>query len=172
MADSAPTGLAALGIYLNDHLTGATGGVELAKRIASAHRTDAHSDTYARLATEIGEDRDALQRIMGVLGIRVNPVKVAAGWLGEKVGRFKLNGRLLGRSPLSDVIEVELMRLGVVGKAAGWRALRAVAEIDNRLDTTELDRLLDRAEQQSGDLEDLRIQAAATVFAAGPAHTV
>jgi hypothetical protein len=32
-------------------------------------------------------------------------VKIGAGWLAEKLGRLKLNGRLLEYSPLSHLIE-------------------------------------------------------------------
>jgi hypothetical protein len=38
------------------------------------------------------------------------------------------------RSPLSDLEELELLRLGVEGKAAGWRTLRTQADTDARLD--------------------------------------
>lgn len=160
-------GREALAIYLNDHLTGATGGVELAKRIADTQGSSAKAATFQRLATEIDEDREALVRIMEALDIRVDQVKVAAGWVGEKVGRLKLNGRLFSRSELSSVIELEGLRLGVEGKVAGWRSLRAVAEIDHRVDAAQIDGLIERAERQSDEIEELRIQAAATVFVAG-----
>jgi hypothetical protein len=34
---------------------------------------------------------------------------VCAGWIGEKAGRLKLNGRLRSRSPLSSLEELEMM---------------------------------------------------------------
>ena len=40
-----------LGIYLNDHLAGSTGGLELARRTAGAHKGTAVSETLSRLAT-------------------------------------------------------------------------------------------------------------------------
>jgi hypothetical protein len=43
--------------------------------------------------------------------------------MGEKAARLKLNGHLLARSSLSSLEEVEMLRLGVEGKAAGWRTL-------------------------------------------------
>jgi hypothetical protein len=89
---------------------------------------------------------------------------VAAGWLAEKAGRLKLNGHLLTRSPLSTVIEMESMRLGVEGKAAGWRTLRALAERNDRLNPEEIDRLVDRANRQIKALENLRVDAVARVF--------
>jgi hypothetical protein len=71
---------------------------------------------------------------MKTLGVPVRAYKVCAAWVGEKAGRVKFNGRLLTRSPLSDLEELELMRLGVEGKAAGWRTLRVLADTDKRLD--------------------------------------
>lgn len=149
-----------LAIYLNDHLAGATGGVELARRIA-----DEHEDAdLTGLARDVEADRDSLLRIMGALGVQQDHIKVAGGWLGEKLGRLKLNGRLFSRSPLSYVIELEAMRLGVDGKAAGWQTLRRLAEHDDRLDRTHLDELLARARSQQETLERLRVDATETVF--------
>lgn len=159
-----------LAIYLNDHLAGATAGVELARRMAAVHRSSATGPTFSQLTAEIEDDYEELRRIMGRLGVRINPVKVAAGWLGEKIGRLKLNGRLMTRSQLSDVIETEMLRLGVVGKWAGWRSLRAVAEVNHRLDAADLDRLIERADRQAQTLEELRSQFAATVFVTRAAH--
>ena len=53
----------------------------------------------------------------------------------EKAARFKPNGRLLRRSPLSDLIELEWLLLGVQGKTAGFRALRRLADTDTDTDT-------------------------------------
>ena len=155
-----------LGIYLNDHLAGATGGVGLARRMAAAADPGSQSATVlGTLATEIAQDRVALIMMMGALGIPVRGYKVFAGWAGEKAGRAKLNGHLLTRSPLSELEETELLRLGVEGKAAGWRSLRALAERDRRLDAGRLDDLLDRAERQSDMLETLRVAVAERVLA-------
>jgi hypothetical protein len=145
-----------LAIYLNDHLAGATGGVELARRVARAQG----SAELNRLADDIEEDRATLTAIMRRLDVTIDPVKVAAGWLGEKAARLKLNGRLFTRSPLSTLIELEAMRLGVEGKAAGWRTLRTMATRDPRLDTGEFDRLIERADQQVEALEEMRVGAA------------
>jgi hypothetical protein len=74
-----------------------------------------------RLATEIGEDRHALQDLMKQLGVRGDPGKLVASVAGEKLGRFKLNGELTRYSPLSRLEELELLSLGVEGKLALWR---------------------------------------------------
>ncbi len=148
-----------LGIYLNDHLAGATSGVELIRRISRVHQGTPAGDTLRRCADEIAEDRETLIELMGLLGVPTRHYKVYAGWLAEKAGRFKANGRVLARSPLSGLIELETMTLGVEGKAALWRTLRHLADHDDRLDAARLDALLDRARQQADDLEELRVNA-------------
>ena len=149
-----------LGIYLNDHLAGAVAGGDLARRLAGAERQEA----FERLATEIDEDRSALLDMMAALDVPVRRYKTVLAWAAEKVARLKPNGHLLTRSPLSRVIELEALRLGVEGKAAGWRTLRTRAERDSRLDAARLDRLIDRATRQIDELERMRVRAAAKAF--------
>ena len=165
-----PAGSNLLGIYLNDHLAGATAGTELARRMARSHRgrkdsSREDSDPLNRLAAEIAQDRSALITIMAALGITARAYKVGAAWIGEKAGRLKFNGRLLARSPLSDLEELEILRLAVEGKAAGWRTLRARADTDARLDAGHLDELIARAARQVEALEELRVRAASRVLA-------
>jgi len=88
----------------------------------------------------------------------------AAGWLGEKIGRVKPNGSLFRRTALTGVVELEAMHLGVEGKEAGWRLLRALATRDACLQPVEFDRLIDRAVRQKRTLDELRRQAASSAF--------
>jgi hypothetical protein len=151
-----------IAIYLNDHLAGATSGMELARRMAGSAEPGSESAALLRkLATEITADRAALIKMMAALGIPVRGYKVFGAWAGEKAGRVaKLNGHLLTRSPLSELEETEILRLGVTGKAAGWRTLRTLADTDSSLDAPRLDELLAQASRQEDELEDLRIRVA------------
>jgi hypothetical protein len=153
-----------LGIYLNDHLAGATAGTELARRVAAAQAATRYGSVLRTVAAEVSQDRAALARIMRALDVPARGYKISLAWLGEKAARLKLNGRLTARSPLSLVEELEILRLGVEGKAAGWRTLRARAYADTRLDPAGLDHLITRARSQADLLEDLRVQAASDAF--------
>jgi hypothetical protein len=153
-----------LAIYLNDHFGAATGGVELAKRTASAQRDTDIGPDLARLAAEIDDDRATLLSIMRRLGVGVQHYKVGAGWVMEKVGRLKLNGSWVSRSPLSSVVELEGLVMGVSGKLELWRTLRALADTEPRLDPIELDGLVRRAEDQRKRLEDLRLTTSVEVL--------
>ncbi|MEU9158093.1 hypothetical protein AB0D59_48110 [Streptomyces sp. NPDC048417] len=156
-----------LGIYLNDHLAGATVGAARSGFAARSHRDPPFAEPLRRLAGEIAEDRASLLRIMGSLGVPKRRYKVAASGVAERLGRLKSNGRLYGRSPLTLVIELEFLRLGVKGKELGWRTLRALAEADGRIDEQELDGLIERAERQMGTLEELRVRAVRDVLLTG-----
>ena len=139
-----------LAIYLNDHLAGATAGAELARRAAGSAQDHEDHAVLRGFAAEVAQDRIALLNIMATLGIPVRTYKVYAGWIGEKAGRLKFNGRLFTRSPLSRLEELELLRLGVEGKAAGWRTLRVLADTDQRLEPARLDELMARRSGSCG----------------------
>ncbi|MEV7443130.1 hypothetical protein AB0O22_18635 [Streptomyces sp. NPDC091204] len=155
-----------LTVYLNDHLVGSGAGVRLAGRIAKRHRHMEAGPDLARIADQVEEDQQSLRGIMRDLDVPVRRVHEFVGRIGETAGRLKPNGRLVRRSPLSDVVELEAMLLGVEGKAACWRALRELAATDDRLDAPDLDRLLARADAQVRTLDGLRRRRAAEVFAA------
>ena len=156
-----------LGIYLNDHLAGATAGAELARRVARSHQDPRHRKRLAGLAADIAADRQALLQLMHGAGVPVRGRKILAGWAAEKATRLNPSTNFLTRSPLSELIELETLCLGIQGKAAGWRALLAAAANDGLTDQQRLRVLLDRAGDQLAVVEELRIQASASLFSPG-----
>jgi len=154
-----------LSIYLNDHLAGATAGVLLVERTAQEHQGTPAGPPLSQLAAEIAEDRQSLLDIMSTLEVEVQQYKLVAAWVAERVGRLKLNGHLLSRSPLSSLVELEGLKLGVEGKLSLWASLRALADTEARLDKTRLDELIARGEDQSQTLEKLRLAAAVQALA-------
>jgi hypothetical protein len=156
------TDLKHLSTYLNDHLAGATVGVELARRAAGSNEGSELGAFLERLAAEVEEDRDTLLAVMERLDIGKDQVKVAVGWLMEKVGRLKPNNRLFGYSPLSRLVELEALALGVEGKRGLWQVLRHVEEA--RLSDFDFDALLERARSQRDRLKQRRLAAALDAF--------
>jgi hypothetical protein len=148
-----------LKIYLEDHYAGATAGLELARRTASANRGTEYGDALEPIALEIEEDRDSLRAIMTTLGVGPDRFKLAGAWAGEKAGRLKLNGHLRSYSPQSRVIEIEGLVVGVTGKRCLWAALLHAAPLEPRLDMEELERLIARANRQLETLEEMRLKA-------------
>lgn len=149
-----------LSIYLNDHLAGATAGYELAKRALSSNEGTPYGTFLAELVREIEEDRATLQDLIRRLGFSQDRLKRTAAWAAEKVGRLKLNGQLTGYSPLSRLIELEGLRLGVEGKLGLWKTLLDVSNQDPRLAVCDFDELIRRALAQIEGLEKHRLEAA------------
>lgn len=158
-----------LRLYLADHFAGSTGGVALARRLARTHRDGPFGHGLSRLADDFAQERDMLRMLMARLGIAPQRAKLAAAWTAERAGRLKPNGRLVGRSPLGNVLELEAMRMGVEGKKSCWRTLRMLAVHDDRLPADALDSLIDRTEEQCRYLDRLRARTAALAFT--PAET-
>jgi hypothetical protein len=155
-----------LPIYLNDHLAGSTIGRELARRAAGSNQGTELGDFLADLAAQIEADRAQLEDVMTRLDVHVDTMKVTAGWLAEKVGRLKLNGRLLEYSPLSRVVELEALISGVNGKLALWRALAIAAPQEPRIAEVDFVQLIARAEEQLAGLWDHHSHAIAAMLAA------
>ena len=149
-----------LAIYLNDHLAGATVGVELARRLRGGNKDDPEfGPALAELCAEIEADRETLKAVMDRLGVGQSKLKPLAAVLGERLGRLKLNGRLWGYSPLSRLDELELLQIGVVGKRRLWRALEHTHA--GELPGFDLGALAERATEQLRRLEALHLKAAA-----------
>jgi hypothetical protein len=148
-----------LATYLNDHFAAATGGHELAKRAARENEGSELGTFLSGLAAEIEEDRATLGGLMDELGVKADRLKVAAGWAAEKAGRLKPNAQLLGYSPLSPLVELEALLVGITGKLGLWRALAEVA-VDLDLERARFDELAARAERQRNELEPRRLEVA------------
>jgi hypothetical protein len=141
-----------LSIYLNDHLAGATLAMQVIRRGVGADRDHPNAPVLRELLRDVEEDRAALVRFMEAVRVPRSPAKVRAAWIAERVGRLKLNGRVVGRSPLSRLEELEFLMLGVQGKRRLWQTLA-------RLDPPEelsgdVERLIARADSQLERLEE------------------
>jgi hypothetical protein len=148
-----------LAIYLNDHLAGATAGLELARRLRGSNEDDPEfGPALAEICAEIEADRETLEGVMDRLEVGQSRLKPLAARLGERVGRLKLNGRLWGYSPLSRLVELELLQAGVAGKRRLWRALDHTHARD--LPELEFGALAERATEQLRRLEALHLKAA------------
>jgi hypothetical protein len=149
-----------ISVYLNDHLAGATFGADLARQLeARTEGTDLHAET-ARLAADIAEDLQTLSGLTHRLGVTRNPAKQVTTWVLEKASRVKLSGLSAGSEQLGIYLSLETLSLGVEGKAALWTALREIKAGYPELQSVDLDRLIERAQQQREILERQRIVVA------------
>ena len=150
-------------LYLSDHLTGATAGLERLERLAGAVADEPLHAELTEMVEQVRAERELYVDLLDVLGVRRRPYRQAAAWLAERAGRLKLNGRLLEQSPMTPVLETELLRAAVLGKVGGWQTLREHAA-DLGLDPAQLDELIDSAHRQLEVLDRLHAHVRATAF--------
>jgi hypothetical protein len=145
-----------LNIYLNDHLAAAVGVLALARRSAGAHHGTAGASELAELVSQLAEDRQTLLTIMARLNVPRTRYKEPLALAAERLGRVKPNGSLFHRSPLSSVVELEALTLGVLANRSVWRALQQLSASHAGLDTDQLEHLIGRADSQLAVLDGLR----------------
>lgn len=114
-----------LSVYLNDHVTGATAGLHRVRRMAASYDDPTLATALGRFEHEFAEERAWLVRTAVSVGVTRNRPKAVLAVLAEKAGRLKLNGSLGGQSPLSPLLELEILRGAVLGKLSGWETLEA-----------------------------------------------
>jgi hypothetical protein len=146
-----------LAIYLNDHLAGSA-----AARDRCRHARDRSGGEIAafldRLLGEIEEDRATLRRVMARVRATPSSLKSGLAVAAERAARLKPNGQLLGDSPLSRLLELDALSLGVEGKRLLWVALGRLG--DPRLAEFDFAALAERALAQRDGLEQHRLAAA------------
>jgi hypothetical protein len=151
-----------LAIYLNDHLAASTGGLELGRRTLGSNRGNDFGEYLEKLVPRLEHQRATLLEVMGTLDVGVDRVKVAGAWAGEKLGRLKPNGRLRSYSPLSRVVELEILALGSQGRLGLWRTLDQLRH--ETLSGFDFAALAHETEQQIDQLDTERRRAAAQAF--------
>lgn len=152
-----------LGLYLSDHLTGATGGTARIDRMAAGFVDTPVYASLSVIAEEIRAERRFLAGLIDDLGRRRMPHRQALARGGEHLGRLKTNGRLLSRSPMTMVLEAELMRSAVLGKRGGWQTLADNAELLG-LDPQVFHELADAALRQYEMLDEAHAYARRRAF--------
>ena len=154
-------------IYLQDHLAGATAGVNLARRVTRHNQGTPAGRRLEQVAHEIEVDRDTLARFMAELGVRPSWAKNAIAWLTERASRLKPNGRMHGDTSLLRMRELETLSLGIAGKQCLWEALRVAPE-SAAIANLDLDDLHERARSQRERVEMERIALARAALSLSP----
>ncbi|UFU03666.1 NAD-dependent epimerase/dehydratase family protein [Ruania suaedae] len=143
-----------LGLYLADHLAGATAGRERARRMASDLADGPLGPDLARFSADLTRERELLRELIHVLGLHPRPFRAALGWLAERLGRAKANRHVVSTSPTTPLLEIELMFSVVHGKLGLWRTLQTLSA-DLNLPQEVFDELAEHAREQARTLERL-----------------
>ena len=149
--------------YLNDHLAGSVGAIELVERAIEENAGTLLARRLEEILKEIRKDQAVLQDLIERLGSKENRLKKAGAWLAEKAGRVKLGGTG-DPGELARLELLETLAMGIHGKRALWRALRVVALRYPVLQGVDLDLLERRAVEQHDRVEEWRLEAAREVL--------
>ncbi len=153
--------------YLEDHLAGATSAIQLLKNLEEDHVGQPLAGVLFELRKEIESDRATLAAFSERAGTGEHSAKEAAARLGEALSRWKLESGSSG--PLGTFQALEFLALGIWGKRALWRALRATEGLAAHIGSSEadLDRLIRRAEEQHHQVDELRLRSAVEALSTG-----
>lgn len=149
-------------IYLSDHAAAARAMIQRLRRMAHSYDGELAAVT-AQLAEALHRERDWILEVMVSHGLSVSRWKATATTVGELVGRLKLNGHLFQTSPLTPLLELELLASGLRGKRSGWRTMREWA-VELQLDTDQLARWQSDVEEQIEQVEALLAKQRLTSF--------
>lgn len=148
--------------YLNEHLAGSVGALELVEHWAQLHKGKPLGVFFSDINAEIRADQNTLRDIMHSLGIKESNVRKASAWAAEKAGRARLMIAGDERGSLGLVLTLEGLIMGINGKKLLWCALHA-ARLP-QLDRYGFEELQGRAEEQIKRIEAERIRAVQETF--------
>jgi hypothetical protein len=148
-----------LHVYLNDHLAGATAGVDLVKQAAERHDGEL-GEFFAQLADEITGDYNTLTSLIDQLGAHASGAKEVLAKAGSVVSEAKFSGESTDDPEFGTFLTLETLSIGVEGKVCMWKALKVVEDNVPELAAANVDTLIERAQSQRDKLEGKRLEVA------------
>lgn len=155
-----------LSTYLNDHLAGSTGALEMLEDMIKTHAGKPIEQFLIPLHREIESDQSELKDLMHQLEIGESTMRKAGAWVAEKLSRAKLRAGDAGEPSLELLQSLEGLSLGITGKRALWRMLAKIAETSPRVNALDYARLEARAANQFERVEAKAIEIGRGLFPA------
>lgn len=153
-----------LSSYLNDHLAGSVGALELLDRLIDTYKGKPLERFFTDLRKEIDADQETLKELIANLGEEESTVRKAGAWVMEKFSRLKIQLGREGEEEMGLFLALEGLALGIHGKRSLWRALAVAAEGRPRLRNRDYVELERRAVEQHDRVEAKRLEVAREVF--------
>ena len=153
-----------LTIYLNDHLAGSVGALELIDHLIETYRGKPLEQFFKDLRDEIDADQSTLEKLIETLGAKESAMRKAGAWVAEKLSRAKIRLSDSQEGQMGLLHALEGLVLGITGKRGLWDALAAAAETMPQLRELDYARLENRAIEQRDRIEAKRLEVARQVF--------
>jgi hypothetical protein len=153
-----------LSSYLNDHLAGSVGALELLDRLIEIYQAKPLERFFRDLRNEIEADQEILKELIAKLGEKESTVRKAGAWIVEKLSRAKIQPGETREGKMGLFLALEGLALGINGKRSLWRALASASETAPRLRGPDYATLEKRAIEQHDRVEAKRLEVAREVF--------
>jgi hypothetical protein len=150
--------------YLNDHLAGSVGALELLDRMIEACAGKPLERFLRELRVDIHHDQEQLTELMAKLGASESATRKAGAWIAEKLTRPKIDLGEGSKEELGVFLAFEALLLGITGKRSLWRALQAASRTMPALARLDYSGLEKRAIEQCEQVEARRLEIARAVF--------
>lgn len=150
--------------YLNDHLAGSVGALELLDRLIEAYEGKPLANFFQKLRADIHQDQEQLKELIQKMGVEEGAVRKAGAWIAEKLSRAKIELNESSKKDPGLFLALEALVLGITGKRSLWRALRAASQTVPQLARLDYTGLEKRAIEQCERVEAKRLEMARTVF--------
>jgi hypothetical protein len=150
--------------YLNDHLAGSVGALELLAHMSKSAKEDDFRLFCTSLFNEIESDQSILNGLISQLGGEGGAIKKAAAWLIEKCGWTEITLAGVDKDQLGRLQVLEGLALGIAGKKALWLSLSAIVHLSPALESVDITRLITRAEEQIERVEAVRLRVVKSAF--------
>jgi hypothetical protein len=151
--------------YLNDHLAGSVGALELLDRLIDTYREKPLEHFFRNLRDDVQQDQEQLKELMQKLGADESTVRKAGAWLVEKLSRAKIE-LSEEKGEVGLLLALEALVLGITGKRSLWRALQSASRTVPQLARLDYAGLENRAIEQCERVEAKRLEIARTAFQA------
>jgi hypothetical protein len=153
-----------LSSYLNDHLAGSVGALELLDRLIETYEGQSLERFFRELRQEIDTDQETLKELIADLGEKESAVRKAGAWVAEKLSRAKIQLSETPDGQMGLFLALEGLALGIKGKESLWSALAVASETMPRLRGLDYVTLKKRALEQYDQVEAKRLEVAREVF--------
>ena len=116
--------------WVQDRIAASTFTFALLKRMIRENRGTPFERPLVQIHAELKDERKQLDELAGAVAAPPPLAKQTAAWFAEKASRFKPNGHVLRYSPLSRVLELEMLLSATYAREVSWRALDAIPDED------------------------------------------
>ncbi|MBB5060636.1 hypothetical protein HDF16_005372 [Granulicella aggregans] len=143
--------------YLHDHLAGANAAIEVIGLLQKHSGEPVLVSFLTSLLIEVQEDKLTLEKLLSSLSLGPSTLKDSAAWVGSQVVSLKVRG---GKNAFGAFEGLEFLSLGIQGKLHLWKALERSVACGGVQDKPDFRLLIERAEVQHRNVEDLRLALA------------